>query len=273
MEILIEPTNEEIQPNLVLKESGLIPPGDKESNVQAVSLDILQECVRLNFNNGFSKLVSFENLIDTLSEAIGKDKKSVNLESLSLPKGVFFMESNSSSMNLACFYEGGVRDVNFNGQVLKRIVPNVILYFKLFKGKAEGEWIHSSTTYFCTDSSLTDVPREFINKVSSSNRIFLLPFPNMYAEGAMCTGQNQLPKNFVKGDLRPLQWHFDMVWTSPFNYDLGIRALRENSKFADGHRGIEQWFVHLAEIAKTEDPQFPFKELRGWIAKVTPKTL
>jgi Prokaryotic E2 family D len=263
MEILIEPTIATVSDQ---SEEFLIDQSmPKVENRQALAIDILKECARINYSNGFSKLVSFDDLVNTLANAIGSDKISSEMTSLSLPPNVFLCEVNESYLNIACFHEGGIRGVNFNDNIQDRITPNVIIYFKLSRGStSKSEWIHESTRYFCTDVGLSEVPREFVNSVNKDKRIFLLPFPNMYASGEMCTGQNQLPKKFLNGDLRSLKWHFDMVWSSPFNYDLGIRSLKDDSVYLDGHRGIDKWFVHLAKIAEDPSPKFPFAELRGW---------
>lgn len=258
-----------------LEDSSLIPKKSDDEVIntfqKAISFDILEDCVRTNYDNGLTKLISLDDFISTLSTVAKNKPLEADYESFSLPPNVFLFNVGSKSIELACYYPECVRDVNFMNEVKKRITPNIIIYFKLKKeaSKGKNDWAHESTIYTCTDLPLSDVPREFINKTKTSARIFLLPFSNMYEDGTMCTGQNHLPKNFKKNDLRSLNWHFEMIWSSPFNYDLGLRALKLGSEFTDTSSGIKKWFDKLGSLAKKESPKFPYNELKGYKSLIT----
>ena len=76
----------------------------------------------------------------------------------------------------------------------------------------------------------------------------------MYHDGRMCTGENAVVRSLPEEDLRGLAALSEMAFNSPFNRDLGVRAVPSyNSDPA-------KWFALLAEKA-AKGEGFPYNLL------------
>jgi len=57
-----------------------------------------------------------------------------------------------------------------------------------------------------------------------------------------------------------------MIFNSPFNQDLGVKALSRSSQYCS----VDAWFDYLARLAKEPEPKFPYGELSGYKKPDTP---
>jgi hypothetical protein len=262
--ILIEPT----EASLAKKPSKILPEQPSEPAVKkpALKVEFLPECVRMDLGQGLTKLVEYEDFYNTFTEYMGKlAKKPVGKErQFLLPKDVFYLAFSEKELKICCYYPGDVKFVTYITERVKRVTPNIILSFKLTPITGADNWQISSAKFFCTDLPLSQLRRTFHDVPNSSNRVYLLPFPNMYDGGGMCTGGNQLPREFLKAELRPLNAYYDMIFNSPFNNDLGVRGISNGMNPAE-------WMRLLASIAKEPTPQFPYKHVQGYTAPIVPQ--
>lgn len=237
-----------------------IPEPDKTivSNVQATKAEFMTDCVRLDLGGGFTKLVDYASFFATFSKFMETKEKVTKEQGLLLPSNVIWLSQTATHVKVVCYYPEGVKKVNFCGTSVPRITPNVIVCHQLEVTKTGHKVI--DTRYLSTNIPLQSLDRKFFTGPSHANNIYILPFSNMYDSGAMCTGANQLPKQFEKGDLRGLHHYHEMIFNSPFNHDLSVKAISSNNRYYQP----TEWFAYLAKIAKDPNPKFPYSELLGY---------
>ena len=132
------------------------------------------------------------------------------------------------------------------------VVPNVIISHVLkMQG---GVWKVNDTRYLTTNKPLSEIPRQ---KIAVGSGVCTLPFTNVYDDGRLCYGNNLRVAEIKPPDFRPLHWYYEMLFTAPFNNDIGVYSLKRESKFKENYAG---WFAHLAKLAETGKP-FPYAEL------------
>lgn len=241
--------------------SSVVSNPESEKDVKktpAVKLELLENCVRIDLGQGYTKLIEYQDFSAAISKLTGDRIASVKEKvSYSLPSNTFWFACSDTVLEVSCYYPGAIRNVNYLGDVQLRVTPNIIISHNLQLSKSGCN--HSVAYFLATDLPLSRLNRKFYTKPVYSDRVFLLPFPNMYDNGTMCVGSNQLPKQFPKGDVRGLQAYFDMIFNSPFNNDLGVRGVSRNSTFGS----VNSWFRHLTDLAKA-NAEFPYKELEGF---------
>lgn len=235
-------------------ETQAIPPEDDPivTQQQAVSIDIMDRAARLTLSDGRTKMVSHTQLARALKSFLDREE-AVSGMKMKLPPNVYAMDISSTHIVLGMYYPECIRDVNFHNSVKPRVTPNVILTVTL-KKETGNDWKVAESLYFCTSLPLAEFPREIVKAPDRSKKITILPFSNVYDTGRVCVGQNGLIYNYKNGDLRALNWHFEFLWKTPFNYDLGVKALR-TSNF-----NVDSWFAHLAKLAEEKKP-FPYSEI------------
>jgi hypothetical protein len=172
-----------------------------------------------------------------------------------LPYGVFYMYASEESIKLSLYYHECVRNINFRGNERRSVVPNIIISQTLTRDKAvRAKWRVADTRYYATNKSLLELPRQFIS--SSIDGISLLPFTNVYSDARLCYGDNVRVSEITLPDMRPLNWYYEILFTAPFNNDLGIYALK-SGKFKDSPA---MWFEHLSTRA-SDGRSFPYENL------------
>lgn len=227
-------------------------------SVTAVKAEFLEDCVRLDLGKGYQKLIEYSDFDAEWTKFMGKKEVETKEVGLMLPSGVVWMSHSATKLKIMCYYPEGVKNINYRGNSVPRVAPNVIISHTLDSTKTG--WKVTGSWYLATDLPLSQMSREFYTKSNHAKNIFILPFSNMYDNGTMCTGANQLPKSFDKGDIRGLHHYHEMVFNSPFNNDLGVKAVGTGSRYCNA----EDWFALLREIALKPNPKFPYEHLMGY---------
>lgn len=213
--------------------------------------------VRVEIGQGYTKIISYEDFLEVVNELVGEKKNEDIGTSFNLPLGCFWINQTKDKLELACFYPEGKRPLVFSNSLSSApstrevIAPNIIILHSLKKKEKAGEWTLAASWYFCTNKGVEEFPR---TKPSLTNRsISILPFSNVYDDGRLCMGENQGIINYKDNNLAPLNWYFDLLWASPFNNDLGVRAVHR-------YDTVGTWYSDLAALAKEGKP-FPYHRL------------
>lgn len=212
-----------------------------------------------NNSSAIEKRISYEDFA-TIIGAITDRRTNHKMEGFQLPANCFYFARSSNEINLSCYYAERTATIKHVGSRSYEIkFPNTIISHKLVKHNTK-DWKVQESRYFVTDKKVTVLPKTFIFEVSANNRIWLFPFPNTYSEGRMCYGGNSMPTVFSESNLAGLNWHYQFLFDSPFNNDLGIRSLANEPSITD-------WFRKLEKANKDNTP-FPYNELRGYTAAI-----
>lgn len=227
--------------------------------VHGTRVDLLENGVKLHLNNGTTRVVSYGDFSQALLSFLDKAQESKVATLRMLPSNVYVIEEGVGHLNLGFYYPERIQNVNYLGNIEPRIVPNIILTVYLSRGAGDKKFDFKfrDARYYCTNLPLTRLPREIVTKTGPS--ISILPFTNVYSEANLCMGGNSIIADFLNNDLRATSWYHDMLWASPFNNDLGVRALTEGSKYRGSN---ESWYNYLAKLAK-EGKGFPYEEVRN----------
>lgn len=226
--------------------------------VQVQEVQFLADGVRVLLTGGIDKVVSLEDFRDILNRSIG-ELESTTLDGFNMPSNVFYFGKSSSEIHLSCYYKGGIMKLNLNSKIRDSVMPNIIISHKLTRD-GDKNWLIQDSRYYCTDASISKLPKTFIYSVSPRDRVFLLPLSNTYGDARMCYGSNTMVSRFTENNLRGLDWYYEYLFQSPFNTDLGIKALASESSMY-----VEDWFTLLARLA-TERAPFPYDKLNGYTA-------
>lgn len=213
---------------------------------------LTQGCVKVKVN-GADKYISVDSFLEILDRSISADR-AARTEDMFPPRGMVYFGRTASKTMINCYYPGGVRNIKYGDHDRPSVIPNIIVAHTLVN-KPNGLEMEQSK-YFCTDLPTSRLPRRFINGINHAERIFLLPFTNTYDGGNMCYGSNTMPRVFADGNLRGLDWYYDYMFESPFNNDLGLRALGDSVSPGT-------WYRDLARIA-SEGGEFPYNRLSGF---------
>jgi hypothetical protein len=192
----------------------------------------------------------------------------VQAASILLPANCYYWSQTLNDLKLSCYYPGRVRPITHiardnsatgNAKPAKYDIPfpNVVISHK-FK-RANDKWDWKESKYLATSKTIAQLPLTFLWNVEAEEQIWPLPVSNMYEDGRMCYGSNSIPRMF-KDNFRGLDWHFAILYNSPFNDDLGVHGT------ASVRRSVTEWYKELA-IHKT----FPY-ELMKHGKKVVPET-
>lgn len=225
--------------------------------VDGITLDLLDDCVRLHLGSGVYKFITYENLIDKLQSTVTKETVKTKREELWLPGGTYYQSVSSAVMNLACYYPECVRNIRFETTSVKTameiVVPNIIITHELTKATSN-QWKVTNSKYLVTNKSLAEIERRFPNK--SDPDMDQMCFTNVYNDARLCYGENVRVSEVNLPDLRPLNWYYEILFVSPFNNDLGLPTLH-NSTFREYP---VKWYEHLAKCAKDKAP-FPYQQI------------
>jgi hypothetical protein len=221
-----------------------------------LKLELFKDYAEIDMGNNVKKQISHETLRDILNKTLNTAQpQSETIKGMLMPSNVFFMSQTANRLHFNTYYLGGKRSLLYGDRKMEIMTPNIIISFTLRKDGSD--WIIDSeaTKYFCTDLPLNKLPKDFINQISHKDGIYLLPMSNTYDEGKMCYGNNSMPARFKDNNFRGLDWYFRYLWETPFNNDLGIRAV--------GSVSVSTWYDLLARMAR-ENKTFPYRDLRGW---------
>lgn len=229
------------------------PPAEQMMQVQAQEAYFMKDCVKVVLTGGVEKLISYESFVGVLRD-ITRTVSDSRLESFKMPSNVFFFAKSGDQMQISTYYSSRVCNLKYWDSKFDVVTPNIIISHTLSKGAKDGLWKITGSRFFCTDQSVGNLPTDFIFNVNHNARIWLIPLSNTYREGNMCYGNNQMPMQFVDNNLRALDWYYQYLWVSPFNDDLGVKAVRGMN--------VSDWYKHLKHCADHKLP-FPYEKLIG----------
>jgi hypothetical protein len=107
-----------------------------------------------------------------------------------------------------------------------------------------------------TSKSVAELGNEFYWSAKPQEQIWVLPLGNIYPEAKLCQGGNSIPKGPYKDNFRGLDWHFAVLYSSPFNNDLSISSI-SNPDYCS------RWYSKIQNM-----PIFPY-ELMPYGKKLT----
>ena len=220
-------------------------------------VEILEKAVRVTFLGGVTKIVSIADYLNVVQVALEKEQAIKSQTPFLMPPNVIYFAVSATALDVMCYYPETIREVTFITKKRLSVLPNIIISVQL-KTEVDNTYNVKQARYLCTNRSLEELERIFYRARTPEKGVELLPFPNIYEEANLCTGGNSMITKFTNNDLRPLSWYHDVLWASPFNNDLGVKALKIPSRF-----NPETWTEYLAQLAINKEP-FPYSELRAF---------
>lgn len=232
-----------------------VTPTVKDSSQKGVAITLFQNYVRVQTGMGTYKYYDYRDFLQVIKSAIKEDDESATggTRKFKLPKNVFAFEIGPTVIRISMYYPEQVRQITFGNDTRARVCPNTIISAKLTQN-ADRTWAVAEPRFFCTPHSLESLPRNYVENTNASGGIYPLAFSNMYAEGRMCTGENAVVRSLKEDDLRGLTALSEMAFNSPFNRDLGVRAVPSY------YNNPQEWFALLAKKA-TDGQPFPYELL------------
>lgn len=232
-------------------------PTTEEPTIEVYVQDakFFEDHVEVTMDNGLVRNLSLHSFVEAMSQVVGRLATEAK-EKFVLPEGCFYLNRSASGIQLSCYYPSTKRMMMYLDTKFEIVTPNIIISHRLTRQAGKSDYTIENSHYLCTDLPVGRLPTDFIWSPNHEQRIFLLPMSNTYSEGHMCFGHNQMIHNFVDGNLRPLNWYHDFLWSSPFNNDLGIRA-------SAGDIHPRDWYALLRQKAK-DNEAFPYESLRGY---------
>lgn len=225
--------------------------------VHGTRVDLLENAAKLHLSNGATRIISYSDFSQILQSFLDKAQESKVTSLRLLPPNLYAVEESINQIRLGFYFPERVQNINYRGDVQPRIAPNIIITVALSRGSGDkrNDFKYRSAHYYCTNLSLGRLPKQIVT--STGPNIAILPFTNVYGEAVLCTGGNSIIQDYPGNDLRQTIWFHDMLWASPFNDDLGVRALKSDSQYRDSN---SSWYKYLAQLAK-EGKGFPYSEL------------
>lgn len=197
--------------------------------------------------DGIFKAISLGDFKEILDQILKIESGS--LPAFILPPGTFHFAVTETAIQISCYYPESDRELRHVGtsRVYKVKFPNTIISHKLSKDKKQWKVVY--TKYFSTSKSVFQLGDSFITTTDTSKGIYLLPVPNMYDNGNMCYGGNTMPILHSQ-NLSGLNYYYDVIFASPFNNDLGVKAVRSG----DSRGWLEEW---------SKETSCPYNRFRG----------
>lgn len=239
-----------------------IEAGVKEENMvdaKGQHIILLEDSVGVMIGDDVSQIekrITYEDFHSIISTILNR-RNEESMEGFQLPSNCFYFAKSANSIQLSCYYGERIAEMKHLGDKYMVKTPNFIISHNLEKQTGKS-WKSTNSKYFCTNSKVGALPKGFIWAPNGNQKIYLSPFPNTYAEGNMCYGGNQMPVQHQDNNLAGLNWYYQFLFESPFNNDLGLRALKEEID-------ATSWFTKLKEVATKNEP-FPYDLLRGYRA-------
>jgi hypothetical protein len=222
---------------------------------------LFEDHVRITLNGGVQKDISLSDFITTLTKASGQAQQQTEfVQDFAMPSNVFFLSVSKETIRISCYYSAANKTIVYgpdgdkkHNKNIEITMPNVIIshYMK----KVKDQWVIQWSKYFCTDLTVPQLKPGFIDDINPRGHIFLFPMSNTYEDAKMCYGNNSMPSSFPINNLRGLDWYYQYLFESPFNDDLGIKAVR-------GYY-VNEWYSLLNKCAK-EGTSFPYTKLANY---------
>lgn len=242
-------TEEEISAIVEEKLSGILTRVGR-MNIDSQPFTLFPNYVEIPIN-GVKKAISLLDFKMSLDRVLQTETK---MEQLALPYNCFSFGKTASEIHLSCYHPEKIMEVSHisthgdKPTKYKIPFPNTIISYTL--RLQEAYWSLSQAKYFCTDKKVTQLPEgSIILSPSPAEGVWGLPFPNFYPEGAACYGGNTMPVKFTN-NLRGLDYYYQVIFSSPFNNDLGVNSVQTRINPKD-------WFQKLAALK-----EFPYELLR-----------
>lgn len=227
-----------------------------KQDFKGIPMVLFHDHVEVTLDKGVKRQIPYAGLKELIDRSINVKEVVHEVEGMTLPSNVFFLSQSSKELRFSSYYPGGNRDMLYDDQKLHIVAPNIIISHVL---RREGkDWIVNSSCFMCTDLPVSKLPKSFISGIDASKGIYLLPMSNTYPEGKMCYGGNNMPARFKDNQFRGLDWYFRFLWETPFNSDLGIRAI-------GSVMSPYEWYLLLGKLAG-EKKTFPYRDLSNWRA-------
>lgn len=222
--------------------------------VDGIKVVLLHDAVQLEMDKGIKKFISYEEFLHTINSTMNPDDVEVS-NSYHLAPGTFLLEAGRDAIKVAMYYPECYREITYMNTTRLSVIPNIVISHTLKKSTATGSYSVTNTNYMCTSRKLSELPRVFpmLPSRHSHKTFCTIPFTNVYNDGKLCYGNNVRVANITLPDMRPLHWYYDMLFTSPFNNDLGIYSLATRIDYS-------AWYTKLADLAKQNKP-FPYESL------------
>ena len=217
----------------------------------------LEDRVLIEGANGKSRNVSYPDFVEFFLRLHGKlqeeasSQKAIRL----LPPNVYAIEETRTALRFGMYFPETVRNVTFLENTTKRVIPNVIITITLDKKDKEA-YTFRQGAFLCTSLPFAMLPKRIFLGREISQKVALLPFSNVYDDAQLCFGRNAFPSKFENEDFRMISQFHEVLWASPFNYDLGVKALNHGPSEAQNFN-TDRWYAHLATLAEQGQP-FPY---------------
>jgi hypothetical protein len=216
-----------------------IPPEYAGQTVLGKKILLFEQHVEVELDNGMTKTISIADFQNALARCLNVEEET---RGFLMPANCFFFAIGITEIKLSCFYPGRKRRISFSpggsrGGKTEYVIPfpNIIISHKLKRNAGKADW--TASKYIATSKPITQIPLKFVWDLDPVNQLWSLPFSNIYEDGRLCYGGNSVPKQFVD-NFRGLDWHFAVLYNSPFNHDLGVRNTTKSW-------GVDSWYAEL----------------------------
>lgn len=230
-----------------------LPETYKNTTVYGVECVLYDTHVEVKEPSGINKSISHNDFSNILNKTI---ESPTQMKKYLLPANCYSMAVGRDSVEFGCYYPGRLRTIAYQHRgstALKKYnipFPNIIITFSLRKDLEN--WRMSSARYFATSKTIGQLDCELIAMRNHQEQIWCLPLGNSYGDGRLCEGRNSMPRVFTN-NFRGLNWYFAVLYTSPFNDDLGVLELKTPVR-------LEEWYKELEK-----HKEFPYELLHGGI--------
>lgn len=223
------------------------------------------DAVRLQAHTGEEKDISYKDFLTFLQVHTGTLQEEAGRSStyFRLPESCIGVSFSANSIEMTLYFREAKRDLYFGSRCYKDCaLPNVVIQVsmkpsrersaadKASSGGLPSNWYVVNARWYCTDLPPGQVRIPVSH--SQSNHMWILPVPNMYDNGKMCTGDNGFPD--VRGlDFRVMDSLYeDILVKGRFNNDLSVRDV------SFGMRNEESISLY------SRCYRFPYEILRGF---------
>jgi hypothetical protein len=203
--------------------------GTKDNQITA----IIKEDRVVIATDTIKKEITIDNFYGILSGYISKTEKT---GSLLLPFGCFkILNYANGNKDFYCYYPEARKTITHTSSRSSSTkktydipFPNLVIVFSLATEKVgTTKFKVVSVKYLATKLTPAQIPDNLDitgQGISRATGMALLPFTNFYGDGGMCYGGNVMPVKFTN-NLRGLDYYYQVIFVSPFNDDLGLKAM------------------------------------------------
>lgn len=223
-----------------------IPEKEPTVTVTGLSVDFLEGGVRCHLGDGIYKYVSYIDFISLLEKSTASEhKKELEEYAWQLPRNTYQVIQTQTSLTMSSYYPSCTRIVQYRDMKRESVLPNLVIVTSMLKNpKGDGSFKVEDPYYFCTNKALEELSSHEVPSLRDP-RFSIAPFSNIYDGGRLCYGGNTRVKLIEKYNFKPLNWCHDVLFASPFNDDLGVKAIHANS-----FPSVGSWYTHIAELSQ-----------------------